>query len=87
MPPVALLPIAVVVLPIDVLPRAVLVPPVILSPVAVSMPRVAVVVPSRHTARRRRCAARHPADPYRHCVAHHRRRAARRRSAPCHRPW
>jgi hypothetical protein len=84
-PPVALLPITVAVPPIAMLPRAVVVPLVVLSPVAVSVPLVAVVVPRRHTARRRRCAAHRPADPYRCCVAHRRRRAARRRSAPCHR--
>jgi hypothetical protein len=39
------------------------------------VPRVAVLVPHRRTARRRRCAARRLADPCHRCVA-------RRRSPP-----
>ena len=73
---IAVPPVAVIVSPVVVPRVAVVVPPVVLSPVAVVMPRVAVVVPHHRTARRRRCAARHPADPCRRCVTRH-------RSAPC----
>ena len=84
-PPVALLPNAVIVPPVAVLLCAVVVPPIVLSPVAVSMRRVAIIVPHRRTDRHHRCAARCPADPYRCYVAHCRRHAAHRRSAPCRR--
>jgi hypothetical protein len=57
--------------------------PIFLLPVALVVPRVAVVVPRRRTARRRCCAARRPADPCHCCVARRRPRAACRCFAPC----
>ena len=51
--------------PVVVLPLAVVVPPVVKSPVAVVVPRVAVVVPRRRVVHRRRRATCRPAAPCR----------------------